>query len=106
MRDRHQIAAVPFPGDVLADSDTMYRVIAVAEDHVWMKQYGRGYRIVSMPWWKDEMESKTVLTVIHDGQVSAGQSHVISRKNRPKSLPERQYPSLRPIVCRGCSLFG
>ena len=71
MRDRHQIAATPFPGDVVEDEETMFRVIAVAEDHVWLKQYGRGYRVVSVAWWKDEMESKAKLQVIRDGQAAA-----------------------------------
>ena len=71
MRDRHQIAASPFRGDVVEDDETMYRVIAVAEDHVWMKKYGAGYHVVSAAWWKAEMESKPVLTVIRDGQAAA-----------------------------------
>jgi len=68
MRTRHDIANRPVAGDVLEDSETMFRVIAVAEDHVWFKQYGSGYRVVSVAWWKDEMESKERLDVIRDGE--------------------------------------
>jgi len=77
-RTLSHIASYPLAGDVIElrermtdpdgdpfDGEVMLRVIAVAEELVWFKQYGKSRRlIVSLKEWKQRIETALSGTVI------------------------------------------
>lgn len=83
MRTVLEITENPIPGDavdVLEERDigneddreheveTLLRVIAVAEDHVWLKEYGIGGRMTySIRRWRERLNDAKRVTVVRAG---------------------------------------
>jgi len=57
-------------GDSEHRTENMLRVVAVQEDHVWFKQYGLGYKIVSLKAWRHR------ITMAHSASVYVSESPV------------------------------
>lgn len=68
----------PMPGDVIEirerrkdetdgtdfDHDVMLRVVAVHEDRVWFKEYGKGHRLVCLKEWQERLAKSSVSKLI------------------------------------------
>lgn len=76
-RSFSHVAAHPIPGDIVeivevdgdgSDShDIMLRVLAVVEDHVGYKEYGKGRFWQHLPSWRKRLESARVGKLIRGG---------------------------------------
>lgn len=86
MRDAGTIRNAPLAGDVieikefidespLELSDIMLRVVAVAEERVWVKQYGfKGHHLVTLRQWTERLNK-----AVNGGNVIVIQSGVEAR---------------------------
>lgn len=75
MRDVSHAREHPLSGDVLSlrehfdegdgfDAETILRVLAVAEDHVWFKEYGKGRLTLHVKQWRNRVEKAQVAILI------------------------------------------
>jgi hypothetical protein len=66
------ISLAPMPGDVIElhepdGGEVMLRVIAFVEDHVALKEYGRGRFFVPLSTWQQRIKAARYATVIRPG---------------------------------------
>lgn len=112
VRTQEQIATTPLPGDTFEvdDTQTMHRVIAVCEDHIWAKQYGKGYYVQALPVWHAWASSREKFIVLKHGS-HATDAETIRRMTGYVSdlrrqvevlIAERKFPDPLLLATIGC----